>query len=110
MPQTRNPNYWSSSFSEGVQDSILGDWFGFNFRTPATVEKFKRGEIVAYCKFCHGTFEYKDTVEASSTSNSSNRPSQSIEDRLKELQNLKSKGLVSEEEYEAKRKELLRSL
>ncbi len=78
-----------------------------SFSNPAFVEQFEAGQIEAVCTRCGKRFR-----AASSTGPAAMRPAQarSTAERLKELQDLHSQGVITQEEYDAQRRRILDEL
>ena len=97
----------------GMGDKV-SSVFSLAFRKPGKdltfnnlelVRQFNAGEITAVCTACRKTFRRKrgeGEVRAASP--------RSAAERLKELEQLRAEGLITPEEYQAKRTEILGDL
>ncbi len=82
---------------------------GYSFENPRCVAKYRAGEIRARCDYCGLIFDVSAGLSSEAITSSS--PSQrTAEERLKELEQLWKKGLLTDEEYKRKREAILRSL
>lgn len=92
----------------------LGFGKGDTFENPKYVQKFNSGEIRAKCNYCGLIFDNKTVVARPTVTNSSTSDSpvrqRTPTERLDELEQMKTKGLVTEEEYRRKREGILRDL
>ena len=99
--------------------NIISDFsFGrnrFSFDNPKWIQEFNASRIRAVCESCKFIFNVdimipKPASTNTTTSNQQHNQQGDIEERLAGLEQLKAKGLITEEEYQLKRKEILRKL
>lgn len=75
------------------------------FNNPELVRQFNAGQITAVCTACRKNFRRKpESGEVNAA------PPRSATERLKELEQLRAEGLITSEEYQAKRSDILKDL
>ena len=92
---------------------VLRSLFSANkltFDNPEHLRNFQAGKIAAFCPDCQFKFYVGANPKHQTTLSSNSNINQSIEERLSQLEQLRKKNLITEEEYKQKREELLRSL
>jgi rubredoxin len=107
-------NFKTEPYGTPFMDSFIDAW-GItqeSFENKKYIRKFNAGEIRAKCNFCGLIFDAKTTwdSEGHPTTNPPTAKQKTSEERLAELEELKKKRFISEEEYKRKREEILRSL
>lgn len=71
------------------------------------VRKFRAGQIEAVCKACRKRFHQRTAAAEAGPPAGPARPAV---ERLRELEQLRAEGLLSEDEYRAKRADILRGV
>ena len=94
----RDRDFWASTFGR------------FSFENPKWVQKFRSGKIKAYCTTCNFTFDVRTTTPRSTPLGKTQPQARTSAERLGELEQLKAKGLVTEEEYKRKRQEIIKGV
>lgn len=77
------------------------------FNNPELVRKFTAGQIDALCKACRKRFHHRTAAAEAPPPAGPARPAV---ERLRELEELRAAGLLSDDEYRAKRAEILRGV
>jgi hypothetical protein len=104
--ENENQSYVAAALS-GIFKGLT-DWSSNSiYFDSANVKRFQQGKIGAICQECHYKFDVHTINQVSKSSTSSK---DNIEKRLTQLDKLRKKNLITEEEYKLKREELLRSL
>ena len=80
------------------------------FNNPEPVQKFNIGECGAYCRNCRKRFTRQTKPDEASTASPAPVASHTTADRLRELEQLRAEGLITETEYQYKRTEILKQL
>jgi len=75
-----------------------------SFENAELWEKFKMGDLQALCKRCGKKFRFKAANAPAALPPQNTRPAV---ERLKELEQLRAEGLINDEEYQAKRAQIL---
>lgn|GEM_PF-2899756 len=109
VPYSRDPFSWEPVLADLLK--ILGVSPGYAFDNPSVVAKFKAGWIRARCDFCGLIFDANIVMPQSAQQT---MPGEHVaspeEERLAKLEQLRAKGLVTEEEYARKRQEIISKL
>lgn len=75
-----------------------------SFENAELWEKFRAGDLQALCKRCGKKFRFKAEATLAALPLKNGRPAV---ERLKELEQLRAEGLINDEEYKAKRTQIL---
>lgn len=86
------------AFGRGGQD--------LSFRNPALLQQFNAGQIEALCTACRKKFRAQPEPVPQPVT----RPARPAAERLRELEQLRAEGLMTEAEYQTKRREVLSEL
>lgn len=100
---------WGASFGRLFNELFGGKNMGASFENPTYVQKFSEGKIRAQCDYCGLIFDANTRLNSEPVATHSPNQ-QTTEERLTELEQLRAKNLVSEEEYKRKREEILQGL
>jgi len=82
----------------------------FTFDNPQWVQKFKDLQVAAVCDTCKFIFKANIEIPEASANTGASDPKRNLAERLALLEQLRAKGLVTDEEYDRKREDILRSL
>ena len=83
----------------------------FSFDNPKWVQKFKSLQVSAVCETCKFMFKANTVLAKSSPTNApTSSPKKATAERLAELDQLRAKRVITEDEYKRKREEILRDL
>ncbi|MBL8055445.1 MAG: SHOCT domain-containing protein [Anaerolineales bacterium] len=87
-----------------------------SFNNAELARKFAAGQIDALCKTCRKRFHSRTRLETAEAAAGPvpgagpSAPARPPAERLRELERLRAEGLLTDDEYRAKRAEILRSL
>ena len=90
----------------GIYDAFIA-----KFDNPKMIQKFRNGQVGAECNICKLKFDASTTV-AHPIAGSVEVPGQKrpVAERLRELEDLRTAGAITEDEYRSKREGILRDL
>lgn len=80
------------------------------FNNPELAQKFNTGECGAYCRNCRKRFTRQTKPDEAPTASPAPLASRTTADRLRELEQLRVEGLITDDEYNAKRAHILADL
>jgi hypothetical protein len=80
-----------------------------SFNNPALAQQFAAGQIDALCKACRKRFNQRTGAAAELPPRAAG-PARPVVERLRELEQLRAENLLTDDEYQRKRAEILKAL